>query len=409
MAFSRSLLVCLSPALLCAFIYIFWFRDILYELTCIGDLPLPEPSPPANERERDSEAPMASLTPPKDDSPSPSDVSSDLSDLQRVTRHVPIPMGHIPLPQERRSAAQEDQFQMQDQLRLLPPPQLSQAHRPLHAQRSSDRLQPPQPSECYRLLMYNNEHVTLPPHGKFSMTGQSLLDYQSHSYWYPSTELARSGSTTTNVTSPIIGNSDTSSFSSTFSYRYPIVTETKSSTQRYGLIGGGAGSLMGTTGSGATYNPYHYYPGALDVDTGSYVAPTISNRSSYARSSSSSGESYAAPTISSTASHAASALSVNTMGMYSGQSLGGDGMVHAPQGSHLRLVDKYAEQQTPHIDPDLMSTRSTAPTGFVYVFVSSFQYSFLLLRCRLEEWGSYLSNIGEPTWDRLSTDRPGPR
>lgn len=145
------------------------------------------------------------------------------------------------------------------------------------------------------------------------------------------------------------------------------------------------------------------------MDTGSYVAPTISNRSSYARSSSPSGESYAAPTISSTASHAASVLSVNTMGMYSGQSLGGDGMVHAPQGSHLRLVDKYAEQQTPHIDPDLMSTRSTAPTGFVYVFVSSFQYSFLLLRCRLEEWGSYLSNIGEPTWDRLSTDRPGPR
>ncbi|EDR02668.1 uncharacterized protein LACBIDRAFT_332172 [Laccaria bicolor S238N-H82] len=229
--------------------------------------------------------------------------------------------------------------------------------------------------------MYSSEHVTLPPHGNFSMTGQSLLDYQSHCYWYPSTELAGSGSTTTNVTSAIIDNSDTSSSSSTFSYRYPIVTETKSSTQRYGVIGGGAGSLMDTTGSSATYNPsapHNYYPGALDSNTGSYVAPTRSNRSSYTRSSSPSGGSYAAPEISSTASHAASALSVNSMGMYRGQSLGGDGMVH---GSHLRLVDKYAEQpQTPHIDPDLMSTWSSAPTGFA-----------------LEEWGSYLPNIGEPT------------
>jgi hypothetical protein len=377
-AFSRSLLVCLSPALLCAFIYIFWFRDILYELTCMGDLPLPQPSPPANKRERDSEVPMASLSPPKDDSPSPSDVPRNTSGLQRVTRHAPIPMRHLPLPQETRSAAQEDQSQTQDQLRLLPPPPpLSQAHRPLHAQRSSDGLQPPQPSECYRLPMYSNELATLPPQGKFSMTGQSPLNYQSHSYWYPPTELASgSGSPTTNVTSAIIGNSDTSS-SSTFSYPYPIVTETKSSTQGYGVIGGEAGSLVDRTGSSAMYNlsvPHNYYPGALDSDTGSYVAPTRSNRNSYVGSSSPSGGSYAAPAMSSTASHANSGLPVNTMGMYRGQSLGGGGMVYAPQGSHLTLVDKYAEQrQTPYIDPDLMSTWSTVPTGFAYVFFFSYQ------------------------------------
>ena len=376
-AFSRSPLVCLSPALLYAFIYIFWFRDILNELAYVGDLPLPQPSPPANKRERDSEVPMASLSPPKDDSPSPSDVPRNISGLQRVTRHVPIPMRHLPLPLETRSAAQEDQSQTQDQLRLFPPPQLSQAHRPLHAQRSSDNLQPPQPSEYYRLPMYSNELATLPPHGKFSMTGQSPLDYQSHSYWYPPTELASdNGTTNTNVTSPIIGNSNTSSSSSTFSYRYPVVIETKSSTQGYDVIGGGAGSLMDTTGSSAMYNlsaPHNYYPGAPDSDTGSYVAPTRSNRNSYAGSSSPSGESYGAPAISSTPSHAASALPVNSMGMYRGQSLGG-GMVFASQGSHLGVADKYAEQrQTPYIDPDLMSTWSTVPNGFAYVFLCSSQ------------------------------------
>ena len=222
--------------------------------------------------------------------------------------------------------------------------------------------------------MYSNELATLPPHGKFSMTGQSPLDYQSHSYWYPPTELA-SGST--NVTSPILGNSNTSSSSSTFSYRYPVVAKTESSTQGYDVIGGGAGSLMDTTVSSAMHNlsaSHNYYPGAQDSDTGSYVAPTRSNRNSYAGSSSPSGESYTVPAISSTPSHAASALSVNSMGMYRGQSLGGGGMVYAPQGSHLRLVDKYAEHpQTPYIDPDLMSTWSTVPTGFGHVFLSSSQ------------------------------------
>ncbi|EDR09003.1 uncharacterized protein LACBIDRAFT_296682 [Laccaria bicolor S238N-H82] len=361
--------------------------DILNELAYIGDLPLPQPSPPANKRERDSEVPMASLSSPKDDSPSPSDVSRNISGLQRVTRYVPIPMRHLPLPQETRSAAQEGQPQTQDQLPLLPPP--SQAHRPLHAQRSLDNLQPPQPSECYRLPTYGNEFATLPPHGDFSMTEQSPLDYQSHSYWYPPTELASgSGTTNTNVTPPITGNSDTCSSSSTFSYRHPVVTETKFSTQGYGVIGGGAGSLMDTTGSSAMYNlsaPHNYYPGAPDSDTDSYIASTRSNGNSYAGSSSPSGGSYAAPAISSTPSHAASALAVNSMRMYRGQSSGGGGMVYAPQSSHLRLVDKYAEQrQTPYIDPDLMSTWSTVPTGFA-----------------LEDWGSYLSNIGE-----LATQHP---
>jgi hypothetical protein len=412
-ASSRSLLVCLSPALLCAFMYIFWFRDTLSELTRIGDLPLPQPNPPANKRRWDSEAPMAFLSPPKDDSPLPSDAPSR---LQRVTSHVPTPMRHLPLPQETRSAAQEDQSQTQDQLRLLPLPQLSQVHRPLHAHHLSDSLQSPQPSECYRLPMYSNELAILPPHGKFSITGQSLLDYRSHSYWYPPTELGSgSGSTTTNITSSIIGNSDTSSSSSTFSYWYPIVTETKPSTQRDGVIGGGLGSLMNTTDSSAMYNhaaPFNYHPGAPDSDTGSYVAPTRSNRNSYAGSSSPSGGSYAAPAVSST-SHAASTLAGNSMGMYRGQSSGG-GMVYAPQGSHLRLVDSDAEQpQTPYIDSDSMSTWSTAPTEFTYVVLFSSQGQILTCTSALcvdQKSGDRIYRIlaSRPSIlrDILSTDRP---
>ena len=139
---------------------------------------------------------------------------------------------------------------------------------------------------------------------------------------------------------------------------------------------------MDTTGSSTTHNhsvPLNYHPGAPNSDTGSYVALMRSNRSSYARSSSPSGGSYAAPTISSTASHAASAASVNSMGMYRGQSLSGGGMVHAPQASYLRLVDNYAEQpQTPYIDPYFMSTWSTTPTGFACVFLSSSQGQILI-------------------------------
>jgi hypothetical protein len=356
---------------------------------------------------------MAFLSPPKDDSPLPSDAPSR---LQRVTSHVPTPMRHLPLPQETRSAAQEDQSQTQDQLRLLPLPQLSQVHRPLHAHHLSDSLQSPQPSECYRLPMYSNELAILPPHGKFSITGQSLLDYRSHSYWYPPTELGSgSGSTTTNITSSIIGNSDTSSSSSTFSYWYPIVTETKPSTQRDGVIGGGLGSLMNTTDSSAMYNhaaPFNYHPGAPDSDTGSYVAPTRSNRNSYAGSSSPSGGSYAAPAVSST-SHAASTLAGNSMGMYRGQSSGG-GMVYAPQGSHLRLVDSDAEQpQTPYIDSDSMSTWSTAPTEFTYVVLFSSQGQILTCTSALcvdQKSGDRIYRIlaSRPSIlrDILSTDRP---
>ena len=384
-ASSRSLLVCLSPSLPCAFTYIFWFRDSLHELTHIENLSQPQPNPPANKRERDSEVPivslsppMASLSPPKDDSLLLSDVPRYISGLQRVTRRVLMPMRQLPLPQETRSAAQEDLSQAQDQLRLLPPPQSSQAQRPLHAQRSSDSLQPPQPSEHYRLPLYSNELARLPPHGKFSITGQSPLDYQSHSYWYPPTELvSEGGSTTTNVTSSIIGNSDTSSSSSTFSYRYPIVTETKSSMmQGYGVVGGGPGSLVDTPDSSAMYNqssPLSYQPAALDSGTGSYVEPTRSIRNSHVGSSSLSGGSYAAPVLSRTL-HAPTPLSVDSMATYGGQSLSGSGMVYAPQGSHVRLVD---ELQTSYINPDLMSTWSGTPTGFAYVFIHPSQGQIL--------------------------------
>jgi hypothetical protein len=68
--------------------YIFWSRNILYELKYIRDLPLLQPSPPANKHERDFEVPMASLSPPKDDSPSPIDVPRNISGLHCHKRHV---------------------------------------------------------------------------------------------------------------------------------------------------------------------------------------------------------------------------------------------------------------------------------------------------------------------------------
>jgi hypothetical protein len=63
-AFDRKIVVPHSPRVC---------RDILYELACVGELPLPKPSPPSIKRERDDEpSPDSSGLSPSTSSPSPS-------------------------------------------------------------------------------------------------------------------------------------------------------------------------------------------------------------------------------------------------------------------------------------------------------------------------------------------------
>lgn len=75
------------PIIMFVHALIFPFRDILYELATVGDLPLPKSTPPAsNKRERDADSP-ASATPTSSNSPSAltPDFPRNIAGSRRVT------------------------------------------------------------------------------------------------------------------------------------------------------------------------------------------------------------------------------------------------------------------------------------------------------------------------------------
>ncbi|KXN82670.1 Transcriptional activator protein acu-15 [Leucoagaricus sp. SymC.cos] len=63
--------------------------DILYELASVGDLPLPQGSPPSNKRERDSDSPISSTTSDHTSTPPPSsDGSRTFAGSKRVNKEL---------------------------------------------------------------------------------------------------------------------------------------------------------------------------------------------------------------------------------------------------------------------------------------------------------------------------------
>lgn len=219
---------------------------MLYELASVGELPLPQPSPPSVfKRERGSDSPQSST---QGSSPPPQSHNSDGLRSIAGNRRVGMcsqaqPQSWMPLEQRQQRPSQGDSSMYEQ-----PTPVSPQVTQP-SAQGRHQHQRPASHSHHFTLPVYSDELGSIPLHGQvqFSMQGQAPLSAPVSDYWYESIS-----SMTENSSSPA-GPASTS------------VTMTSP--------GSGIHNL-GATGA---------YPSELDAITAAYssmdgVYPTMTNR-----------------------------------------------------------------------------------------------------------------------------------
>lgn len=163
------------------------FRDIIYELAAVGDLPLPQPSPPtSNKRERNADEPISSSIPSEaSKATSPAGQPSDTRAMagnsrlhkdssiskpmdQQYPRSSQSPeqgstVSQVPSPSQHGSGLQSRQ-QSQTQLN--------------EEQASSMPSSVPLVAQYYTLPVYSNDLGRLPIHGQLSFAEQARAQLQ---------------------------------------------------------------------------------------------------------------------------------------------------------------------------------------------------------------------------------------
>ena len=180
-------------------VYILRYRDILYELASVGDLPLPQSSPPAtNKRERDSETPISG-TPPSS-SASPPERPRNIAGSRRVNKEssfgniskrpsfnsmITMNYGQQPGPPlssashqslkllPRRTTDTQPQQLLSDQSSTSPSSSIPQTPQSANSNSASG------PIECFSLPVYSNELGRIPLHSQVTFTAQAQIPPQN--------------------------------------------------------------------------------------------------------------------------------------------------------------------------------------------------------------------------------------
>ncbi|KAH6913531.1 fungal-specific transcription factor domain-containing protein [Coprinopsis sp. MPI-PUGE-AT-0042] len=174
--------------------------DILYELASVGELPLPQPTPPSNKRERDSETPMSS---PSTSSELPLTFESGSrpiagsrrvqKDASFASRHL-VPNAHSQhhLVNQRLHRPSSDSLRSTSssshqgsQPMIATQPQMpSSDHQRLHAPSEQH-----QQHQFFSLPVYSQDLGKLPVHGHLEFSAA-----EQPSYWYTSLQAGASHS-----------------------------------------------------------------------------------------------------------------------------------------------------------------------------------------------------------------------
>ncbi|TFK27934.1 hypothetical protein FA15DRAFT_653244 [Coprinopsis marcescibilis] len=176
--------------------------DVIYELASVGELPLPQPSPPSNKRERDADTPIsATMLSPNTSEKGPEENNDrPMAGSRRArkdTKPYRLPVPNIVASSGFRNPNVESRRSSQGSL-VASSPQVRQ----LHLQPSSESLRsnhsplyPPPPSSSLpsqpQSPSQNNQYLSLPVYsqdlGKLPLHGQ--IDFSSMeqpNYWYNS-------------------------------------------------------------------------------------------------------------------------------------------------------------------------------------------------------------------------------
>ena len=180
-------------------------RDVLCELACIGDLPLPQPSPPSMKREREWDSPPSSNASELSSSPmSQNETSTRVIAGSRRVRKEPsfINHGQLHLPRHRQPQAASPLSTMRQSDIPLPTSQQassrSRSHSQIRPQESHQTTSTTWSSNntdlnVFALPVYSNDLGRLPLHGQMTFGAQAQLSqpqtdphpqHPEPGYWY---------------------------------------------------------------------------------------------------------------------------------------------------------------------------------------------------------------------------------
>ncbi|KAF9479628.1 hypothetical protein BDN70DRAFT_878593 [Pholiota conissans] len=367
--------------------------DILYELASVGELPLPQASPPAtNKRERDSETPI-SATPGELSSQKHTPVETmprSIAGSRRVNKDSSFAnsAGSIPPsfpPQQHPSlgnvvadskpALRHRASSSTLQSTAASPIPLASSELPLPLVDSPPSLgpRPPHaPVQYYALPVYSNELGRLPLHGQVAFSADAPLQQPSNlqpqpgmNYWSPPVSGNNLGvgiagsSTTTNTGFPSMSDMSTMS-SMTTGYEMDSTAIA-------------AGMMFDTMAGTLPFNHHRqhsHHAHRHSLHHGEQVGGPAVGVGSYGMSDIEGGgnpmDGFRGIGMDTTGGMGGASGSRNVLGEHLGQP--GQGSSHQPDLTY------------PFVDNDTIAMWSTAPCGF-----------------ELDEWGTYLTNVSEIT------------
>jgi len=378
-------------------------RDVLYQLACVGDLPLPQPSPPSGTKgDRKSDSPLSTNTSKLSSSLVSQNETPRVIAGSRRVRKEPLSIHQMQQLQTPLPPHQQSQAAPRPSAMPLPPsqqsPSQSRSHsqiRPNESQQTTSVIPPFNNTNpnMFALPVYSNDLGRLPLHGHvtFSDLSQSQLDPET-SYSYTAPQPA--------------SHAGTSGMSSSYGPHYPPAPAPKQQPYPHyhhapqGILGGEFPSA--SEASSVAQNPYGMDAGLAtgmlfdamaDQWTSTYGLGPI-HSSIPGMGSGSMASTAPQPSVDSSMEDAYRGMGTETTpgpsgGQYQHQHQG----VPRQQGE-LALSYPFV------LDDDAETIWSTAPTGDQCVISIS-----VGMRCylpivffflyRMDQWGTYLANIGE--------------
>ncbi|KAF4613756.1 hypothetical protein D9613_007374 [Agrocybe pediades] len=390
--------------------------DILYELASVGDLPLPQSSPPTNnKRTRDSETPITSS--PPSSNPTPSDGPRNIAGSKRVHKELYFSSSNLSSRPSYGSISstnfgqQQPSSAHQNTMSALPR-KTSDAQSHHHQQifgdfspssstpspmssipqtpQSASHCQPT-PVECFSLPVYSNELGRIPLHSHVTFSAQAQLPPQNltvqppqtpQSLWFSGNNTIGGGipsSSQIPLTGPVSNN--TSIFinnANPAANGYPSIGEMSSMTDNYPMDATAlAAGMMFDTMAGTL--GYQQSPTMYTSGVGSGMNTLDQNTSSSSSSSLPSGMNV---------DQVYGRAMAQQMGMGGDVRLQADPSSMAQQQQHQHQQHQQQQNMAGQVQPgmmygfdsDTLAMWSSAPTGL-----------------ELDEWGTYLTNVSEMT------------
>ncbi|KDR68550.1 hypothetical protein GALMADRAFT_256803 [Galerina marginata CBS 339.88] len=414
--------------------------DILYELASVGELPLPQPSPPggANKRERDSETPISatasevSLSSMTGDGPRNIAGSKRAKDAERRASQqewpvqqqrggVGVGVGQSMGQPSMRRPASHSHLGSQAQAQMHQHHDSSSAS-PLSGSMSMSGIQsqgqqqqqqqPATPVECFALPVYSNELGRIPLHGGITFSaqapvpppasalGQVQQQQQRSNYWYSTPSGSSDGSASASVGAPSpsdglggmgigigVGGGGMLPHHVNVTHGHGHGNPMSSSSNGFGSIGEMSSMAVGVgVGQGFGMDPaemvmFDDLAGTLGYGSGGSSFGVDGAGSMGQPSGQGQGSSSAAGLE---GGYRGMAMDLRGDGRSQGMSgLNGHGHGHQHQqtnGGGGSGGGGGADEMYAFVDNDTIAMWSNAPTGF-----------------ELDEWGTYLTNVSELT------------